>query len=69
MIWGKEDITDFIATVAPPGEQHKRYDDRILYDDAVEFACAQGDDGKPLLDALQKMLKQAPSIAAKAEAV
>jgi hypothetical protein len=55
MIWSRQDITEFLERVASPGEQLKGLDDRILFDDALNFAKAQGDDGESLLGALLKM--------------
>lgn len=51
--WGKEDVKDFMETVAPPGEVLEGFDDRILFDDAVELARDLGDDGLILLAALK----------------
>jgi len=56
MRWSKQEIERFIRyEVAPYGEALGRYDDRMLFEDAVKYASWLGEDGKPLLDTLLEM--------------
>ena len=49
-------IEDFIKRVLPPGEQKGTFDERITFEEAVEFAQrTESDYGEPLLDALESM--------------
>jgi hypothetical protein len=54
MIWTSDDIVSFTGEVLPPGENPQGFDDRYTYEEAIEIATAQGDDGLPLLEALIK---------------
>ena len=55
MSWTKkEDVTWFVEQVRPPGEEPQGFDDRYSYEGAIEYAKMQGEDGRPLLEALQK---------------
>ena len=40
MIWTPKDINEFIKTVILLSEERKGFDDRISYDEALEFAKA-----------------------------
>jgi hypothetical protein len=60
MSWSEKDISEFMAMVAPPGEKHKGFDDRILYKEAVEIAKnVQGDYGEQILEALHRHFGEA----------
>ena len=58
MIWTNEDITKFIDNVRPPGVEPKRYDDRISFEDAIEIATSEGEEGQKLYKALQHVKDQ-----------
>jgi hypothetical protein len=46
------------GNIVPPGEERQGFDDRFcLFSDAVEVAKALGEEGKPLMDALEKLKK------------
>jgi hypothetical protein len=53
----QRDISDFISVmqVRPPGIAPEGFDDRLDYDELVEYANSLGDDGKLLLEALRKL--------------
>ena len=57
LAWGKEHVAKFIKQVAPPGEELRGFDDRILFDDAVKLAEVLGKDGMLLHDALMKLAR------------
>lgn len=43
------------GNIVPPGEERQGFDDRLcLFSDAVEVAKALGEEGKSLMDALEK---------------
>jgi hypothetical protein len=52
-------IGKFIEQVAPPGEKLRGFDDRLAYDDAIEYAKIQNSQGWEnagvLLEKLQAM--------------
>ena len=58
-IWDKENIERFIAKVAMPGEILQNNEDRMTYENAVIYANMEGENGKPLLDALKKLKTKA----------
>ena len=62
LAWGREDVAEFVKMVAQPGEILDGFDDRILYNDAIELARNLGDDGVILLKALEDMLGAEPEL-------
>jgi len=56
MIWTPKSIADFIEIdVVLPGEELMAFDRRMMYETAIEYAQEQGEEGIPLLRALEAM--------------
>ena len=51
----KQTIDSYLKTVRAPGEEPDEIDDRIPFGHAVILAETLGDEGKPLMDAIEEM--------------
>jgi len=49
-IWGEEEVKNLIEETVPPGEEHRGFDDRMLFIETLTLAIAFKEDGKLLCE-------------------